>query len=213
MHYVDRGKEPISLERVRNKYTAGWVRFYRDGDGAKPTDAKWQDYHSEMSSVFFGRCAYCEEPDKGEVDHFRPKSKDPHLVYEWTNWVFACHTCNNKKLQKWPTAGYIDPCASSKSYRAELYFEYDTKTGEMLPKSDLSTGRRRKAVRMIKDLGLNAFHHLKRRAEWLQMVSLMLEGESDAKRVERIEFFVSRETELSSITRVWITEQGLSFGD
>ena len=28
-------------------------------------------------------CGYCEEETAGEIDHFRPVSKCPSLVYEW----------------------------------------------------------------------------------------------------------------------------------
>ncbi|MCH8151220.1 MAG: HNH endonuclease [Planctomycetes bacterium] len=189
------------------------MRHYRDGHGTKPSDSKWRDFHENVSNAFSSLCGYCEEICKGEVDHFRPKSKFPERVYEWDNWVLACHTCNRKKNQHWPSGGYVDPCAKSQRARPESYFHFDTKTGEILPKSELAPGRWRKADRMIADIGLNAYHHLKQRAQWLRLVSEALNAVNDADNEELIEFVASRGTELSSIARAWIQQQGYSYGD
>lgn len=213
MHTVDRGPEPSGLGSVRRRYTPRWVRHYRDGHGTKPSDSKWRDFHTNVSGAFFSLCGYCEETCKGEVDHFRPKSKFPELVYKWNNWILACHVCNQKKSDHWPTVGYVDPCATSRVACAESYFAFDTKTGEILPKSKLASARGRKAHQMIEDLGLNAYHHLKRRAQWLRLVSEALSAVHDAENEELIRFVASRETQLSSITRAWLEQQGHSYRD
>lgn len=213
MHTVDRGPEPSGLDSVRRRYTLRWVRHYRDGHGTKPSDSKWRGFHANVNEVFFSLCGYCEEACKGEVDHFRPKSKFPELVYKWNNWVLACHVCNQKKSDHWPTVGYVDPCATSKAACAESYFAFDTKTGEILPKSKLASARRRKAHGMIEDLGLNAYHHLKQRAQWLQFVSKALNAVHSAENEELIGIVASRERPLSSITRAWLQQQGYSYRD
>lgn len=213
MHTVERSPEPPGLGNIRRRYTPRWVKYYRDGDEKKPSDSKWREFHEEVSGVVFSNCGYCEETCKGDVDHFRPKSKFPQLVYEWSNWVLACPVCNQKKSNHWPPMGYVDPCATSTPARAESYFAFDIKTGEILPKSTLATGRCRKAHRMIKDLGLNAYHHLKQRAVWLRLVSLALDGGSNTDNDELIRHLASRETPLSSITRAWLQQQGYSHPD
>ena len=180
MHTVDRGPEPSGLGSVRRRYTPRWVRHYRDGQGTKPSDSKWRDFHTNVSGAFLNLCGYCEEMCKGEVDHFRPKSKFPERVYKWDNWVLACHTCNHKKTDHWPSRGYVDPCAKSQRACPESYFDFDTKTGEILPKSGLAAARRRRANRMIEDLGLNAYNHLKHRVQWLRFVSEALNAVSSA---------------------------------
>lgn len=210
MHAVDRGPEPPGLKAVHDKLTPKWVAHYRHRRGPKPTDSKWRDFHSDVSSAFFSLCGYCEEICKGDVDHFRPKSRFPERVYRWNNWVLACHVCNNKKGGRWPAGGYVDPCAKSAPARPESYFDFDTKTGELIIKSSLSAARRRKAEQMIKDLGLNAQHHRKTRVHCLQFVSLSLQGRSDDDpNTEKILTLVaSRESPLSSMTRAWLEEQG-----
>ena len=212
MHWVDRGPEPPNLEPVRSTYTPRWVQFYRDGIGTKPTDAHWRNFHSDLRKAFGELCAYCEEFSKGEVDHFRPKSKFPDLVYVWSNWLFSCHDCNNSKREKWPSGGYINPCAESVNDHPEYHFTFDTLTGEILPMASLSSTQRRRAVDMIEELRLNGVHHLKVRQERLKMLAI-LEAERPAAIME-IEgvrnFFESPYTSLPSITRVWLSEQGYS---
>ncbi|MCH7813832.1 MAG: TIGR02646 family protein [Planctomycetes bacterium] len=210
MHAVKRSPEPPGLSKVRDKHTPRWVTYYNHGRGKKPSDSKWRDFHKAVSEMFFGLCAYCEENDKGEVDHFRPKSRFPDQVYRWDNWVLACHTCNNKKSDRWPPGGYIDPCAKSRSAQPESYFTFDTVTGELLPKPGLTAARRRKAVNMIRDLGLNAWHHLGVRIAQLRLVEQALAGRAgdDPFREGFLKLVTSRETTLSSITRAWLNDQG-----
>ena len=210
MHTVPRGPAPGGLRAIREKYTPRWVKYYPTKTGRKPSDSKWQEFHRDVSSVFFGNCGYCEEDDKGEVDHFRPKSRFPERVYEWENWVFVCHACNHVKGGKWPAGGYVDPCAKSRNARPEAYFRFDTTTGEILPTPTLSAARQRRAKQMIVDLRLNAYHHLKKRVAWLRVVNGALDGRdtNDPKARQFVKLVASRERGLSTITRTWLEEEG-----
>ena len=178
MHWSDRGPEPDGLEQIRQQLAPQWVQYYRHGVGGLPRDTRWRDFKDALRDAFFGLCAYCESRARGEVDHFRPKSREPELVYSWSNWLFACHDCNHAKGDKWPAGGYVDPCARSKPARPEHFFSFDTWTGEVLPKADLSIRRRQKAQRTIDSLRLNEWHHLKNRLEWLRMVSVIFPEDS-----------------------------------
>lgn len=213
MHSVDRGDEPQGLAPIRRRYTPRWVAYYRDGEGKKPTDAKWQDFHEDLSRAFFGFCGYCENDCKGQVDHFRPKHRFPSQVYKWDNWVLACGPCNAKKGRNWPTGGYVDPCSESPSDQPEGYFDFDIRTGEIIPKRGLTTDRRRRADRMIEDIGLNGYHHLKARLGELVVVAKALEGRpaDDPVRQEFIQLVASRNCRLSSFIRAWLQEQGLTW--
>lgn len=123
-------------------------------------------------------CWYCErhcEPasDVGDrsatLDHFKPRSLFPELVYEWSNWVFSCRRCNrDNKGNKWPNSGYIDPAAADVYERPERYFDYDMMTHELIPKDDLSGDERQRALKTIDDLGLNTRDVLTSRQEWIQ---------------------------------------------
>ena len=209
MHSVDRGPEPNGLGRVRSLYTAGWVQHYMNGIGPKPTDARWRDFRGEVRQRFSCICAYCECLDRGEIDHFRPKTKFPQLVYKWSNWVLACHGCNLSKRDKWPPQGYVDPCATSARRRPEAYFTFDTLTGEIVPQDALSRQDLQKARGMIDDLDLNGLHHLKMRQVWIRvLIGLVSDGPDFRQRSNLLRELCSRGSPLSSITRTWLSQRG-----
>lgn len=43
------------------------------------------------------RCMYCEDSAASEIEHFRPKTFYPDLVFEWLNYLYTCGPCNNNK--------------------------------------------------------------------------------------------------------------------
>ena len=211
MHWVYRGAEPLGLAAIQSRYTTRWVQYYCQNVGNKPTDSHWLDFRADLSCAFHGLCAYCEEITKGEVDHFRPKSKFPALVYSWPNWLLACHECNHAKLNKWPAAGYVDPCATSKLERPECHFVFDTQTGLISPHESLSSHRRHLANGTIRALRLNDSHHLKKRILWLLLFSSGMPEDPKAltaNTAKRLVHFASREMQFSSIVRAWLFEHG-----
>ena len=211
MHWINRGPEPEKLRYIREQYTLRWVQYYRHGDGNSPNDVYWRDFYVILREMFHGLCAYCEKRARGEVEHFRPKSRYPELVYSWSNWLFACHDCNHAKGWKWPPGGYVNPCAKSRPARPEIFFGFDIETGEILPKTNLSAKRRRKAQNTIEELGLNEWHHLKNRVEWLHLVSAIIPDDPTDLEFNDREMrahFVSRTTPYSSIIRTWLSERG-----
>ena len=121
-------------------------------------------------------CWYCERicdalAESGgrapTVDHFRPLSRFPQLAYEWSNWVFSCYACNvENKGYAWPDSGLVDPCAAVVVERPEQYFDYDTDTGDIVPKSGLSRVDRRRAKATIDTLGLNRLDVRFYRTRW-----------------------------------------------
>lgn len=46
------------------------------------------------------RCAYCEDSQCDEVEHIYPKDLYPQYCFEWSNYVYACGTCNGPKNNK-----------------------------------------------------------------------------------------------------------------
>lgn len=44
------------------------------------------------------RCCYCEDSCADEVEHIRPKSLYPELVFVWENYLYSCGLCNPKKI-------------------------------------------------------------------------------------------------------------------
>lgn len=212
MHWINRGSEPTNLADVRKRYTGGWITRYKRGAERVPTDKRWLDFQGSIRDVFQDLCAYCEDKCFGEVEHFRPKSKFPELVYRWSNWLLACSACNRTKLDKWPHGGYVDPCATPWPGQTERYFRFDLGTGEILPKETLPPESFRKALRTINDLGLNDRIHLEKRLEWLFVIQGTVFdslGQIDHDGHQYIEFFRSRSTRYSSIARAWLADRGL----
>ncbi|MYB47908.1 MAG: hypothetical protein F4X72_01305 [Dehalococcoidia bacterium] len=188
MHWVDRGEEPPSLHQVRKTLTPKWIAYYRDRIGKSPSDARWQEFREELGARFHDICGYCEEIERGQVDHFRPKSKFPELVYEWSNWVFACNACNSIfKRDKWPEDGYVDPCASSRQERPENYFQFDLQTADLIPRSGLSGKQLRMARQTIRDISLNEHFHIQKRIAKIELVKILLTSlvENPRPEVER----------------------------
>ena len=210
MHWVDRGEEPPTLHWVQKALTPKWVAYYRDHMGQRPSDARWRDFREELAARFHCICGYCEEIERGEVDHFRPKSKFPELVYEWSNWVFACNACNSIfKKDKWPKDGYVDPCATSIQERPENYFQFDLHTGELIPRSGLRGKRLKMARQTIGDINLNEQFHLKKRIARIELIKILLSClvENQQPEIEcYIKQLTNRSNELSSVAREVLTE-------
>ncbi len=215
MHWVNRGQEPSRLEAIRSQFTPRWVEYYPSRSGSRPTDTRWRDFHNDLSRAFHGLCAYCEEPDKGEVDHFRPVSRCPNLVYEWTNWVFACHNCNQSKSNKWPSDGYIDPCAEEESERPEYFFDFNTTNGRLIPKESITIMNQQKTRQMIDDLNLNATHHLQMRLYSLDLIKSKLNDmiEDSHEGQAFLNSISDRDSLLSSLARALLEEHDFVIDD
>lgn len=165
MRWVDRGPEPAGVAGYARQFTQGWVEHFSEGRGQPPSDSFWRDFRSLLGSQSNGICWYCERQCENDsdvgglsptVDHFRPRSLFPELVYAWYNWVFSCRRCNEEeKRNKWPEGGFVDPCATDISERPESCFAYDPLTGELIPQSGLPNSTRRRVWDTIDELGLN----------------------------------------------------------
>jgi uncharacterized protein (TIGR02646 family) len=84
--YADQVAEGKRLFRLRNK------RGNRLFDAVK----------SELDQMCSGerRCAYCEDSAADEVEHVRPKDLYPQNVFAWSNYIYACGTCNGPKRNR-----------------------------------------------------------------------------------------------------------------
>ena len=164
MRWVDRGPEPAGVAGYDRQFTQRWVDYFENGVGGRPTDSYWIEYRSALGGKTSNLCWYCERQCdvslesfslRPTVDHFRPVSRFPQLVYAWANWVFSCHRCNQEKGNRWPNFGFIDPCAVGVDDRPENSFDYDLLTGDLVPKGSLPHEARRRAWDTIDELGLN----------------------------------------------------------
>lgn len=85
----------------------------------------YQSYRGTVREDFRATCAYCLLEEKWaaglenfELDHFRPRSRFPHLALDFYNLYWACHVCNRIKGASWPSSalqergiGFVDLCS------------------------------------------------------------------------------------------------------
>lgn len=131
---------------------------------------KFRDYTKYkpwLREDFKYACVYCtvHEGEFGgfhsfHVEHFKPKSKFPELIIEYTNLLYACWKCNSLKGEDWPSdnplksgKGYLDPCR----YDYEKYF--------ILNNDGILVGKNKAATYMIERLHLNSYFLIKIRNE------------------------------------------------
>ena len=110
--------------------------FRREIPSKSPKEGNWTEHKSDLKEDFHNHCGYCGSYDGYrhtwyEVDHFIPKSLINGQIsnVEYSNLVYSCKFCNNKKLAKWPTGdinipnynnkGFVDPC--DQDYDNHLY--------------------------------------------------------------------------------------------
>ena len=223
MRWVDRGPEPHEVAGYAKQFTQSWVDHVNENKGQPPSNSFWGEFRSTLSSQSNNICWYCErECDAAgdlapTVDHFRPISRFPELVYEWSNWIFSCRRCNeDNKGNLWPETGYVDPCAADVAERPEQYFDYnfdytedsghDKDNGNIVPKNGLSEAARCKARNTINDLGLNKLDVRFWRLDWTRgFVADLLELPA-ADREAHIAVVVEQSVEYAGVTRM-VVEQ------
>ena len=68
----------------------------------------WKEISQELHNAYDRVCAYTcfFISDGGTVDHFLPKTTNPELAYEWSNYRLASPRANNHKADN---VGIIDP--------------------------------------------------------------------------------------------------------
>ena len=198
------------------EYTQGWVRYFQDGVGPRPTDSSWREFRRNLGDRSDGMCWYCERrcdpaAEVGDraatLDHFRPRSRFPNLAYNWSNWIFSCRRCNSEyKQDRWPNDGYVDPAAENEGERPEHYFDYDMKTHEVVPRNDLTGNERQRAWDTIDDLGLNELDVRFYRQGWTQRLMEDLMEFPIEERAVFAEFLASQPSEYLGTTRLVLTQ-------
>ncbi len=69
------------------------------------------------------------------------------------------------------------------------------------------------AENTIRDLELNVFHHVKRRIQWIALVSITFKAltPKDPRRIHLIKEITSRNCALSSFTRAYLSAVGQKY--
>ena len=110
MVFVDKVKNssPPILEEYKKNNTKDWEEYFKNKSTKKPEDL-WnhEEIRKKLTDIFKECCAYCgrindiTEDGKytAQVEHFRPKSKRPDLVYDWHNLNWSCKECNSVTMK------------------------------------------------------------------------------------------------------------------
>jgi hypothetical protein len=130
-------------EELPDDWFTTWEQ-YRDrkkAEGGEPEPQVWARVKNYLFTLFHNKCGYCEanprHVDFGAVDHYRPKSVYPGLMYEITNYVPACTRCNSGgKGAQFEVVGdlplLLDPYDPSVESERHLYF-HPVPSGKFAP--------------------------------------------------------------------------------
>jgi hypothetical protein len=110
----------------------------------------WNRAAKELHAAYSGICAYTAMylSDQGSVDHFVPKTINPALAYEWSNFRLASGRVNNSKGSQ---TNLLDPFAINNEW-----FEMDVPSCLMKAGASVPNAIRVQVNTTINSLRLNA---------------------------------------------------------
>lgn len=136
------------------------------------------------------RCMYCEDNEGTDIDHFRPKVKFPRRAFSWSNYLWACSSCNsNHKRDQFPRDAkrkplLIDPTAEDPLVHLTL-----------TPSTGAFVRRTLKGEESIRVFGLNRQTLTQGRKDAWEVIGLCIvayaklrrrRDHNQAKRIERL---------------------------
>ena len=109
----------------------------------------WSKARDELHAAYNRLCAYTtrELVQEGSVDHFKPKTKHPHLAYEWDNYRLARQAINSRKGE---SESVIDPFVVRKGW-----FVLEMPSCLIKPGQNITKEIRKSVNATIDILGLN----------------------------------------------------------
>ncbi|MCY4047309.1 MAG: HNH endonuclease [Candidatus Dadabacteria bacterium] len=120
-----------------------------------PAPRSYTDYRDAANDLVqrLGRyCNYCEKnlDNAPEVEHIQPKSSNPNLKLEWTNFLLACKNCNGIKSNKPVNLAQVAFPHTDNTFRGLLY-----KQGMVQVDPHLSTKEKGAIASLVKLVGLD----------------------------------------------------------
>lgn len=178
MHKVDRLAQPESLKKNAKKWTVDLLAevpkhsTFNDIPQKFVDKYRQEDVKQTLHEMFEGQCCFCESPIGVQVferiEHLMPKSKFPHLCFEWSNLNYSCEVCNSPKYKgdKWDDENPIlDPTFDE----IKNYLEIDIETAKIL-----SINNDLRAKTTIEHTGLNREGLIERRGDIVNKLKRML---------------------------------------
>ncbi len=109
----------------------------------------WKEVTEPLADGFKNLCAYsCMHVPLtgGTVDHFRSRSRYPHLAYEWSNYRYASPTMNSYKSNR---EGILDPFEV-----VDGWFEIELASMQLVATSEIPPESRERAAYTLERLRL-----------------------------------------------------------
>lgn len=145
MRKLSRPAELPELKNARTTYASipsadeAWKKFGDNGDRTKVRE--------QLENVQYDLCAYCENSleNNAHIDHFKPKSLNRNLIFDWDNLIVSCthnDSCGDKKDKNFQTY-WINPYLTDPNGMFKFYSD-----GQI-------EGTNPDAERVIEDFGLD----------------------------------------------------------
>ncbi|MGR1184931.1 hypothetical protein ACUVJH_15595 [Aeromonas veronii] len=140
---------------------------------------RFKEIRSVLTSMCVGirRCSYCEDSVADEVEHIKPKDLYPEVVFDWSNYLYACGNCNGPKNNNYavinqaggivdvtrargtvvsPPVNGLDAFINPRAEDPLNFIKLDLSTMRFVPKRRISDVDRLRVSYTIKTLGLNS---------------------------------------------------------
>jgi hypothetical protein len=142
----------LTAEEKSKRIGQQWDAF-RAGRTSRGTFAAlW----TELLDMSFHKCALCETPAPGTVEHIEEKSRAPARAFAWSNLLPACDTCNRYRENSKVAGSPLDP---SSGIEPLDYFGWD-EHGTFVPAPQYSAA----VLAHVGMYGLSRFADSRRRA-------------------------------------------------
>lgn len=158
MNYIQRNKDSLpklsETSSCFKKEITGMTReeAYKHYDVRKNVfKYNTKETTGEFKKMNYERCSFCtkliqEFDSEMTVEHIETKKDKPEKIFEWTNLLCACRTCNTKRsTNRYDDKKYLDP---TKVEDIEKYFCYNA-DGSISVNEDLTEEEKLQAKYMI----------------------------------------------------------------
>lgn len=106
----------------------------KNEDGTDKVYTSYGQAKDDLRERLSSFCSYCEMniDNQPDIEHVSPKSKNPNLLNEWSNFLLGCKTCNTIKDNNNDSRdGYVFPDIQNTSFLF-VYSENDVKVKDNL---------------------------------------------------------------------------------
>lgn len=155
--------EPVHFDTEVRKKGSLWLLENPDAKSEK-LPPYWRKVNEALWSAYGGVCAYLAVyfefvTGASTTDHFIPKSVEPSLAYEWSNYRLSSLGANRRK----GVSVILDPF----DLESESFF-LDILTGAVYPNPEKAPDYKHRCEETIQTLGLNDARCISMRLEHIQ---------------------------------------------